>query len=75
MMPSILRSAPVPPAAKHPHNMMLPLMCFTFGMVFFGLAKQFYISFIRPEDISPKSTIFVPMCSCKTVVWLFYGGF
>ena len=39
------------------------------------MAKQFYCCFIRPEDISSKSTIFVPMCSCKTVVWLFYGGF
>ena len=29
------------------------------------MAKQFYFCFIRPEDISPKSTIFVPMCSCK----------
>jgi hypothetical protein len=28
--------------------------------------------FIRPEDISPKSTIFVPIL--QTVVWL-YGGF
>ena len=25
------------------------------------MAKQFYFCFIRPEDISPKSTIFVPM--------------
>ena len=39
------------------------------------MAKQFYFCFIRPEDISPKSTIFDPMCSCKPVVWLFYGGF
>ena len=31
-MPSILWSAPVPPAAKHPHNMMLPPPCFTVGM-------------------------------------------
>ena len=29
------------------------------------MAKQFHFSFIRPENISPKSTIFVPMCSCK----------
>uniref|UniRef100_A0A8C7H0J8 Uncharacterized protein n=1 Tax=Oncorhynchus kisutch TaxID=8019 RepID=A0A8C7H0J8_ONCKI len=35
------------------------------------MAKQFYFCFIRPEDISPKGTIFVPMCSCKP---LFYGG-
>ena len=35
-------------------------------------AKQFYFCFIRPEDISPKITIFVSM---QTVVWLFYDGF
>ena len=29
------------------------------------MAKQFYFCFIRLEDISPKSTIFVLMCSCK----------
>ena len=27
----------IPPAAKHPHNMMLPPPCFTVGVVFFGL--------------------------------------
>ena len=37
MMPFILWSAPVRPAAKHPHNMMLQPLCFTVGMVFFGL--------------------------------------
>jgi hypothetical protein len=31
-----------------------------------------YFCFIRPEDISPKSTIFVPM-QLQTVVWLFCG--
>jgi hypothetical protein len=25
------------------------------------MAKQFYFYFIRPEDISPKSVIFIPM--------------
>uniref|UniRef100_A0A8C7S268 Uncharacterized protein n=1 Tax=Oncorhynchus mykiss TaxID=8022 RepID=A0A8C7S268_ONCMY len=30
------------------------------------VAKQIYFCFIRPEDISPKSTIFVLMCSCKS---------
>ena len=29
------------------------------------MAKQFHFCFITLEDISPKSTIFVPMCSCK----------
>ena len=39
-MPSILWSAPVPSAAKHPHNMMLPSPCFMVEMVFFGLSKH-----------------------------------
>ena len=30
---SILTSLPVPAADKHPHSMMLPLSCFTVGMV------------------------------------------
>ena len=38
----------------HPANITMVIM-----------AKQFYFWFIRPEDISPKSTIFVPMCNCK----------
>ena len=29
------------------------------------MAKQFHFCFIRPEDISPKSMICVPMYSCK----------
>ena len=29
------------------------------------MAKQFYFCFIRPNDISPKGTIFFLMCSCK----------
>ena len=33
------------------------------------MAKQFHFCFIRPEDISPKCTIFV------TVIRLFYRGF
>ena len=39
------------------------------------MAKQFYFCFIRQEDISPKSTIFVPMCSCKLQSGFFYGDF
>ena len=42
-MPYILWTAPVPPAAKHPHNMMLPPLCFRDGMVFFG-SKAFFSS-------------------------------
>jgi hypothetical protein len=34
------------------------------------MAKQLYFCFIRTEDISPKGTVFVPMCSLA-----FYGGF
>ena len=39
------------------------------------MAKQFYFCFIRPEDVFPKSTIFVPMSSCKLWSASFYGGF
>jgi hypothetical protein len=41
------------------------------------MAKQFYFCFIRPEDISPNSTIFVPMWNCKPQVleqWLLPCG-
>ena len=38
------------------------------------MVKQFYFCFIRPEEISQKSTIFVHL-QLQTVVWLFYGGF
>ena len=44
MLPSILWSAPVPPAAKHPYNMLLLPPCFTVGMVFFDLqATPFFL--------------------------------
>ena len=88
MMPSILWSAPVPPAAKHPHNIMLPPPCFTVGMVFFGL--QAFPFFLQTQRWSlwPNSSIFVSsdqrtfpqkydLCShvqLKTVVWLFFNG-
>jgi hypothetical protein len=38
------------------------------------MAKQLYFWFIRPEDISPKSTIFVPMCSCTLQSGFFMVG-
>ena len=39
------------------------------------MAKQFYFCFIRPEDISPKSTNFVPMCSCQPAfLWRFWSS-
>ena len=34
-----------------------------------------YFCFIRPEDISRKSTIFCPHVQLQTVVWLLYAGF
>jgi hypothetical protein len=40
----------------------------------FFSSKLFYFCFIRPEDISPKSMIFVQL-QLQTVVWLFYSGF
>jgi hypothetical protein len=60
----ILTKLQVPAAEKHLHNMMLPLPCFTIGMVLakgwngawflpdvtFGIqAKEFNLGFIRPE--------------------------
>ena len=50
-MNGVLQLASLPP---FPPNITMVIM-----------AKQFYFCFIRPEDISPKSTIFVSMCSCK----------
>jgi hypothetical protein len=47
----VLRLASLPP---FPPNITMVIM-----------AKQFYFCLIRPEDISPKSTRFFPMCSCK----------
>lgn len=35
------------------------------------LTKQFHLSFIRPEDMFPKGKVFVPVCVCKTAIWLF----
>ena len=43
------------------------------------MAKQVYFCFIRPEDISTKTTIFVPMYSCKPCLaflwWFWSSGF
>jgi hypothetical protein len=44
---SILWNAPTPPAAKHPHNMMLPPLCFTVGMVFFSLQASPWCLYLR----------------------------
>ena len=59
VMPSILWSAPVPPASKHPHNMMLPPPCFTVGMVFCRLqASPVFLQTYR-WSLWPNSSIFV----------------
>ena len=58
MMPSILWSAPVPPAAKHPHNMM-PHPCFTVGMVLFGLQDSPFFLQTWQWSLWPNSCIFV----------------
>ena len=82
-MPSILWSALVPPAAKHPHNVMLPPPCFMFGMVFFGLqaspfflqmmvimAKQFYFLFHQTRGHFSKKYDLCPHVQLQTIVWL-----
>ena len=79
-------SAPVPPAAKHPHNLILhpmlhgwdgvlrlasiPLFPPNITMVI--MAKEFYFCFIRPED---ENNDLCPHVQLQTIVWLFYGGF
>ena len=46
-MPSILWSVSVPPAAKHPHNMILPPPYFTVEMVFSDLqASPFFLQML-----------------------------
>lgn len=42
MIPSLFWRAPVPFPAKHPHNMKLPCLCFTVGMVFFKLNPHIF---------------------------------
>ena len=57
IFPSILTSLPVPAAEKHPHSLMLPLPCYTVGMVpgflqTLGIqATEFNLGFIRPENL------------------------
>jgi hypothetical protein len=74
MMPSILWTAPVPPAAKHPHSMMLPPPCVTVGIVFFGLQASPFSSKHNDGHLSKKYDL-CPHVQLQTVVWLFYGGF
>ena len=87
---AILWRAPVPPVAKHPHNMMLPPRCFTVGMVLFG---QQVIPLFPPNITMvnyDQTVLFLfhqtrghfskkyNLChhvQLQTVAWLFYGGF
>ena len=53
---STLTNPPVSATEKHPYNMMLPPPCFTVGMfppdmTLRILAKQFNLSFIRPDNL------------------------
>ena len=62
-MDGVLRLVSLP---LFPPNIMMVIM-----------AKQFYFCFIRPQEISPNSTIFVPMCSCKPqsgFLWRFWSS-
>ena len=88
-MPSISWSAPVPTAAKYPHNMMLPPLCSTVGMVFFGLQASSFSSkhnnghygqtvlflFHQTRGHFYKKYDLCPHAQLQTVVCLFYGGF
>ena len=80
LMPSILGSAPVPPAAKYPTNMTLPPPCFTIGMVFLGLHNDGHYGqtvlflFHQTRGHFSKKYDLCPHVQLQTVVWLFYGG-
>ena len=80
MMPSILWIAPITSKANnnpttwccHPRISQLgwcsqacklPLFSSKLQMVI--MAKQFDFSFVRPQDMSPKIKVFVPVCICK----------
>ena len=79
----------LPPAAKHPHNMLMPPPCFTVGMVFFRLQATPFLLQTNRWSFLPNSSIFVssdqrtflrrydlcPHVQLQTVVCLFYGGF
>ena len=89
MMPSMLLNAPVPPAAKHPHNMMLPPPCFMVGMVFFGLQASPFSSKYNDDDFGQtvpflfhqtrehfsKKDDLCPHEKLQPVVWLFLWRF
>jgi hypothetical protein len=84
-----LWSAPVPPAAKHPHNMILPPPCFMAGMVFFGLQAPPFFLQTQQWSLWSNSSIFVSSdqrtflqkvwslspCAVAKLSLAFYGGF
>jgi hypothetical protein len=81
-MPSILWSAPVPPAATHHHNIMLRLTSLPLFPPFFlhssndghyGQTVVFVFHQTR-EHFSKKYNL-CPHVQLQTVVWLFYGSF
>ena len=77
IVPSILRSLPVLATEKHPYSMMVPLPCFTVGMVFCARclldialcfqAKEFNFHFIRPHNLLPHAlrVFHVPFCKLQ----------
>ena len=87
-MASILWSAPVSPAAKHPHNMMLPPCASRLGWCSSAYkpppfsskhndghyGQQFYFCFIRPEDNSAKSTICAVANRGLAFLWWFWSS-
>ena len=89
MMPSILLSAPVPPAAKHPHNTMLPPRASRLGWCS-SACKHLHFPSKHNDGHYGQTVLFLfhqtrghfskkydlcPHVQLKTVVWLFYGGF
>ena len=60
-MPSILWSAPFPPAAKHPPNKMLPPPCFTGEMVFFSLQASHCFLHTWQWSFWPNWSVFVSL--------------
>ena len=78
-MPSLLWNTPFLLAAKHSHNMMLPLPCFTAGMVLWSLQGSTFSFFFFPNMkrtiLTNECSLSVIMCICTVAfflaVWLF----
>lgn len=51
---SILINGLVPSREKHPHNIMLPSLCFTVGMMYWWWCAVFGFHQIFPLEFSPK---------------------